>query len=78
MIKLSPVLIRALIALENGARVTMTPGGVPIGAMPDGIASHHILWRLRTLGLVAIKVRPSVNRWEITRAGKQLLRARGR
>ncbi|MBP0581104.1 hypothetical protein J8I29_17390 [Labrys sp. LIt4] len=75
MAKLSPAQIRALTALEAGAEVMMTPGGVPIGDMPDGVRSQRTFWRLRFLGFVAIKPRPSANYWEITEAGRTALQA---
>jgi len=75
MAKLSPAQIRALAALEAGVEVTMTPGGVPIGQMPEGVRSQRTLWRLRILGFVAIKPRPSANYWEITEAGRTALQA---
>ena len=75
MAKLSSAQIRALTALEAGVDVRMTPGGVPIGHMPDGVRSHRTFWRLRILGFVAIKPRPSANYWEITEAGRTALQA---
>ncbi|WP_454817367.1 hypothetical protein [Labrys neptuniae] len=70
MAKLSPAQIRALAALKAGIEVKMTPGGVPIGPMPEGVRSQRTFWRLRILGFVAIKPRPAANYWEITEAGE--------
>ncbi|QEN85747.1 hypothetical protein FZC33_05805 [Labrys sp. KNU-23] len=75
MVKLSPAQIRALATLEAGVEVMMTPGGVPIGHMPDGVRSQRTFWRLRVLGFVAIKPRPSADYWEITEAGRNALQA---